>query len=212
MSRLNKTQILIIILLQLILLWSLEYLLESYTNWKVDDAFISYRYAENFTNGHGLVYNPGERVEGYTNFLWVVILAIAIKLGFDVVLTSLILGMILSGATVVLSYYISRLLTRTNSVSIFHFLPGFLLTVNFSFYAWSISGLETHLFVSLLTLSFYFIVRGNRYGSAGLCFALCALTRPEGVIYFGYYMVISAFKANRKIFIRFSNQSLQFHL
>ena len=41
-----------------------------------DDAFISFRYALNLSEGHGLVFNPGyERVEGYTNFLWVVILA-----------------------------------------------------------------------------------------------------------------------------------------
>src|SRR5262245_40897395 len=37
-----------------------------------DDAFISFRYAHNFAHGHGLVFNPGhERVEGYSNFLWV---------------------------------------------------------------------------------------------------------------------------------------------
>ncbi len=34
-----------------------------------DDAFISFRYAENLVQGKGLVYNEGERVEGYTNFL-----------------------------------------------------------------------------------------------------------------------------------------------
>lgn len=40
-----------------------------------DDAFISFRYARNLVEGHGLVFNPGERVEGYTNFLWVLELA-----------------------------------------------------------------------------------------------------------------------------------------
>jgi hypothetical protein len=35
----------------------------------VEDAYISFRYARNFVQGHGLVFNPGERVEGYTNFL-----------------------------------------------------------------------------------------------------------------------------------------------
>nr|MBC8422663.1 hypothetical protein [bacterium] len=34
-----------------------------------EDAFISFRYAANLLDGHGLVFNPGERVEGYTNFL-----------------------------------------------------------------------------------------------------------------------------------------------
>lgn len=34
-----------------------------------DDAFISFRYARNLLEGHGLVFNPGEYVEGYSNFL-----------------------------------------------------------------------------------------------------------------------------------------------
>jgi hypothetical protein len=30
----------------------------------VDDAYISLRYARNLIDAHGLVFNPGERVEG----------------------------------------------------------------------------------------------------------------------------------------------------
>ena len=43
--------------------------------WLCDDSFISIRYAQNFADGLGLVYNAGEYVEGYTNFLWTVMLA-----------------------------------------------------------------------------------------------------------------------------------------
>ncbi|MFL6290176.1 MAG: hypothetical protein ACJ759_04705, partial [Thermoanaerobaculia bacterium] len=39
-----------------------------------DDAYISYRYAFNLLHGHGLVFNPGERVEGYTNLLYVLLM------------------------------------------------------------------------------------------------------------------------------------------
>ncbi|HEY3874828.1 MAG TPA: hypothetical protein VGM92_05095, partial [Candidatus Kapabacteria bacterium] len=38
--------------------------------WICDDAFITMRYVKNFVDGNGLVYNIGERVEGYTHFLW----------------------------------------------------------------------------------------------------------------------------------------------
>src|SRR5689334_14244881 len=41
--------------------------------WCSDDAYISFRYAANLLDGYGLVWNPGERVEGYTNFLWLII-------------------------------------------------------------------------------------------------------------------------------------------
>ena len=59
-----------------------------------DDAFISYRYARNLVSGQGLVFNPGERVEGYTNLLYVLLLApaawlvradhlLAVSIGFN---------------------------------------------------------------------------------------------------------------------------------
>jgi len=48
--------------------------------WGSDDAYISYRYAANFASGHGLVYNKDEKVEGYTNFLYVLIAAFIWKL------------------------------------------------------------------------------------------------------------------------------------
>jgi hypothetical protein len=38
--------------------------------WVCDDAFISFRYADNLVRGHGLVFNLGERVEGFTNLAW----------------------------------------------------------------------------------------------------------------------------------------------
>jgi len=41
-----------------------------------DDAMISMRYARNFAEGHGLVWNPGAApVQGYTNPLWTFVMA-----------------------------------------------------------------------------------------------------------------------------------------
>ena len=41
----------------------------------MDDAFIGFRYLNNLLSGRGLVFNPGERVEGITNLGWVLALA-----------------------------------------------------------------------------------------------------------------------------------------
>ncbi|MBU8934805.1 MAG: hypothetical protein KOO62_12515, partial [candidate division Zixibacteria bacterium] len=49
-------------------------LLTQQLNFIQDDAYISYRYVANFLNGDGLVYNIGERVEGFTNFGWVILM------------------------------------------------------------------------------------------------------------------------------------------
>jgi arabinofuranosyltransferase len=44
-----------------------------YRGYVKDDTFISLRYARNLAYGHGLVFNYGDRLEGYTNFLWVLL-------------------------------------------------------------------------------------------------------------------------------------------
>ncbi len=44
--------------------------------WLVDDAMISMRYGRNLAEGSGLVWNAGERVEGYTNLLWTLFMAL----------------------------------------------------------------------------------------------------------------------------------------
>ena len=40
------------------------------TAWLCDDAYITYRCVDNFVNGHGMTYNPGQRVQAYTHPLW----------------------------------------------------------------------------------------------------------------------------------------------
>lgn len=50
----------------------------------IDDAYISYRYARHLARGLGLVWNPGEPpVEGYTNFLLVLVEAPFLALGIE---------------------------------------------------------------------------------------------------------------------------------
>ena len=65
----------------------------------VDDAFIFFRYADNFSIGHGLVYNPGEAVEGYTSFLWTLLLALAAWVGLPLIPFSQIAGVVFGFAT-----------------------------------------------------------------------------------------------------------------
>src|SRR5512143_1047682 len=48
-----------------------------YFSFTVDDVFISIRYAENVLRGHGYVYNAGEFVEGFSNWLWINLLVLA---------------------------------------------------------------------------------------------------------------------------------------
>ena len=72
-----------------------------------DDAYISFRYADNLVHGLGLVWNPGERVEGYTNFLWVLIIATGLKLGLSAPVVAVTVGLLLFPLGLFLLYQIS---------------------------------------------------------------------------------------------------------
>ena len=78
-----------------------------------EDCFISFRYVENFVSGHGLVYNTGERVEGYSDYLWVMMLSLFRWMGFSPILVSKFLGLV---STILLvwvgSYYSLKKLQR----------------------------------------------------------------------------------------------------
>ena len=62
-----------------------------------DDAFISFQYARNLVEGNGLTFNPGERVEGYTNFLWTLLISAGVAIGAEPILWSYVLGLCFFG-------------------------------------------------------------------------------------------------------------------
>ena len=68
-----------------------------------DDAFISFRYASNLLAGHGLVYNPGEWVEGFTNLSWTLLSAVVMAAGIDPVVGMAALGTMALGGMVVVA-------------------------------------------------------------------------------------------------------------
>ncbi|HAL61529.1 MAG TPA: hypothetical protein DCP08_03870 [Chloroflexi bacterium] len=148
----------------------------------VDDAYISFRYAQNFARGHGLVFNIGERVEGYTNFLWTVLLALFILVGVEPGPVAMALGGLFALGTMILLY--GKFAQNSLVVS----LSLLLLAVDGSFALWSVGGMETAIFTFLLLSGiFAYLQEGEDERLAllsGLLFALAALTRPEGVLVF----------------------------
>jgi len=157
----------------------------------VDDAYISFRYAQNFARGHGLVFNIGERVEGYTNFLWTVLLAPFILVGVEPGPLAMALGGLFALGTMVLVY--RKFTQKAPVVS----LSLFLLAVDGSFALWSVGGMETAIFTFLLLSGMVaYLQEGEDERLAllsGLLFALAALTRPEGVLVFAVTLLHRAF-------------------
>jgi len=155
-------------------------------NFTQDDAFISYRYVENLIQGNGLVFNSGERVEGYTNFLWIIILSVFAKFGLNIIAVSKILGVASGCATLVLLYQLSRMFFPKREW-LSPLFPSFLLTASSAFAYWSISGLETSLFTAMVLLSVYLYLTHSKAWVASC--AVSALVRPEGVLIFGILLL-----------------------
>ena len=152
----------------------------------VDDAFISFRYAENLAGGNGLVFNRGEPVEGYTNFLWTVLIAGGIRAGIDPVPFSRVAGTAAGLLLLWTAFYFAR--SRLPGGSLAFLLPV-PIVANGAFALWCGAGLETVLFTFLLFLGAALAVgwRGEGEGAftaAALVFSLAALTRPEGTLFF----------------------------
>jgi hypothetical protein len=179
----------------------------------VDDAYISYRYARNLARGLGLVYNAGERVEGYTNFLWTVLLAGAIRLGLDPDVVAKALGALSALASLGLVYLLAA---RLRPFSNLPCVATWLLASSAVFGGHAVFGLETALFTALVLAGAELFFREEaaapstsaapfdtapgatpgpaprlaaRLPLSGAVFALAALTRPEAPLYVGVLML-----------------------
>lgn len=151
----------------------------------IDDAFIFFRYVDNLLAGHGLTWNPGEeRVEGYTSFLYTMLLAGPRALGAEPVLLATSLNVALFIGTVLLSL---RMLVRAaGGWSASLLVAPALLATSSSLGESARSGMELMLFSFLLVLASHLHLHssarpGARF-AAGAVSGLLVLTRPEGIL------------------------------
>ena len=155
--------------------------------WISDDAFITLRYADNFLAGRGLVFNEGEIVEGYTNFLWLAALVVVQALGFDPVNASQVLGLASYGGILLIAAAISWGLHRRSRFP-FPFLL-LALIIHYDLRVWATGGLETAFFALLILIAFwtYFFSKLGpvpRAALAGLFLVLGVMTRPDGLLFY----------------------------
>jgi hypothetical protein len=148
-----------------------------------DDAYISFRYARNMTRGAGLVYNVGERVEGYTNFLWVILLSAISGPEDDLTQVARFAGLAASLAVLLVLY------AAGNELGLglpWNLVAPALLVTHRGYLAESVMGLETALYTLLCLLGGWWAVgprsSPRRQMLCGLLFALAAMTRPEGAL------------------------------
>jgi hypothetical protein len=160
-----------------------------------DDAMVSLRYAWNLAHGDGLVWNPGERVEGNTSFLFTLFMTLGAlffsksgaALFVQVLAVPLVIGVAL------LAHKVSRSLGAPPWLALIS-LTGVLAYYPLSY--WSLMGMETGLLTALsLAAALLAMNAGAKpQGSKtlGLLLGLMFATRPDAAV---PAAVILAFRA-----------------
>jgi len=171
-----------------------------------DDAMISMRYAWNFAHGHGLVWNPGDPVEGITNFLMTIYMSVGALLfsKSGAVLFVQISGIFFVVGSALVSYRIGRLLELSASSCVL-IVAGTLAYYPLSF--WSLMGMETGLLTLLSSLALLVAIqldtRSRGSIALGLLTGAMFATRPDAglpavlILTFRFYAVMRAHKSWR---------------
>ncbi len=147
------------------------------TAWLSDDAYISFRTADNILNGYGAVWNVGERVQVFTHPLWLALCTVAFGVTGDVYYPAIALSVILTLGCVTL------LMTRLASTPSNMIVCFAVLLSSKAFIDFSTSGLENPLGHFLLIVFVWQLWTGAETPAAfrRLCLiaSLCALTRMD---------------------------------
>ena len=164
-----------------------------------DDAFVTFRYARNLLEGHGLVYNPGEYVEGYSTFLWVLELAALWgAFGLRPEHTAPWLSVICTvGTLAAMLWWVARLPGLSQRGLVGWMALG-LVCSSATFAVWTPGwGLETRQFTFFIVLAVAGLTvypeRRRALLGVSLSLAAASLTRPEGPLFaaccFAWYAV-----------------------
>jgi hypothetical protein len=152
-----------------------------------DDAMTSMQYAKNLAEGNGLVFNVGERVEGYTNFLWVLVMTplYALCKAFDLAFVPLVnhLNVAIAAAVTGLVYWLGSRLWGSRHLATW--IAVFLLVVDNAFTTWAVLGLEVQILALWMLLALVAFRSTLRYRAiwAGLALLAAHLTRPDAALF-----------------------------
>src|SRR3954452_13439509 len=156
----------------------------------IDDSMISMVYARNFADGHGLIYQAGQHVEGYTNFLWTLWMAfLHLVLPFSEAtegLPVMISSALVLVATALVVRSIARMVAPDRA-----WVPAAAMALTALAYPltfWSLRGMETGLCALLVALAVWFALRlrdevtTRRLAGLAATIAIAVLTRDDMVV------------------------------
>ncbi len=157
-----------------------------------DDSFITYRYAVNFSEGKGFIFNEGERINSASSLLFTLILAGIHFMGFaNLQIASSAIGLLSSFGSIYIVYSIITKIFDDRLLRANIFIP---FVFSGTLVAWAVSGMESLFFLFLMLLFFKYYIKNNLIYST---FILCCLLicRAESVIIFATVIIVDLFYA-----------------
>lgn len=209
----NKAEKRILGLLLLAVLSIVVFFLHEVHAFGVDDSYIFFRYAENAAAGHGFVFNVGEPPgEGFTSWIWLLMLSLFKWLGLDIILASKILGVLFHLLGGVFLFLLVKHTLDENGNSQAVLTAGILsaaFLVNYRLLAHGVAGMETSLYIFAIVALTYLTTRALTASSPGgpgrwwLILGGAAfgafLVRPEGVAAGGISLLALAVRQRKEI-------------
>jgi hypothetical protein len=194
-GRPTQTRLLTLALL-LVAIGTFVYHARIYWAWTEDDAYISFRYAQNLAGGHGLVFNAGERVEGYSNFSWVMLATAALRAGLDPVVVGKVVGIVSGALAVPLAWVLARRLVA--GVGFAALLAPLYLALSPVLVQHSVTALETSFFALLVVVALLLAPPPGgflRRSTLVATLVVQSLTRPEGPLLAALLLALRAGRA-----------------
>ena len=153
-----------------------------YFNFTAEDAYITYRYAENWVNTGSLVYNEGEPINAMTSPLHAVLSAALFFVTGNTVLSNKIISLVLVFVSALLVWYRYRGELHWQVLALILLLPPSVLL-------WTFGGLETPILLFLATITVILALRPPpfRLGQLRVIFLLAGLaflTRYDSILFF----------------------------
>jgi len=175
-----------------------------FSTWLIEDAAISYAFADHFASGEGFVAYPGgEPVEGFSNPTWTLLLSLTAWLGLPPWTMGKLLGVGFGLLAIPLSYLWARR-TAPEDPGNWALIAPLAVAMSTQHTLWAAAGLENGLFNLLLVAAVVRILHEGdapRWGVSGLLLGLLAITRPEAPMYAGVialFGAVGAMKAGGK--------------
>lgn len=156
-----------------------------------EDAYILFIYVENFINGNGITYYPGgPPTEGATDFLWLVMLIILVKIGLSTGTAAIFLNSVgVFVISFILSNAISDLEIKNRRVVLFSSPLIFMWLFSPPLEA-AVGGFSVFLYMALILMAFVSVYKKQYVLLTPYISLIIALFRPDGVILgFGFVLV-----------------------